>query len=592
MWIRLVLLVRYMVIGYVSFAQSGKQIHFYTIDNPVPSLSVMLKSKLRAADSLEAIRKVSRIIDSLNSIGYFACHFKEIRESDSSFDCSVFLGDVYNYSSIDLKNVPEEFRVKYKIGRFLNDYSVSDAKSFLRKLVGHFENEGFQYAYVQLDSTTLDRNKIISILKVDLGIKVLTDSVYLDGNHSLPSRLLKRIITLKIGEAYNKNKLDETLKNLKALPFITVYTNPTVSFYRNKALVHIYINESKQSRIDALLGVLPSSPPESKLKLNGTFNAFLANQFKAGETIAFNFQSLQNKSQHLKFDWSSPYLFNLPFVPGARFTMFRRDSLFQEIRAEIGATWQVANKTNFKVQFGSLSSFIIKPDLIKIKQTKTLPTVLDLKQSFATSSFSINKLDNGSLSRNGFLVDLFITGFSRNIKKNVSIISIINEADTSFSYESLYKPFASRGYAVEMGLLMDHYLKIRKYSVLYQSLRLHYKDASTRLQINEMYRMGGYNTLRGFDEESIFATRYFVLKNEFRLMTGNRSYLFSHLDFAIIRQFLTDNFKTSNFLSFGAGLAVDTSLGILSVATSIGRHYPAGFDFRAVKLHVGYINYF
>lgn len=592
MWIRLPLIVLYTFVLTMSVAQSGKQVHFYSLDKPISSISDILKSKIWASDSLDAIKKAGEVIDSLNTMGYFACHVKEISETDTSFNCSVFLGELYYYSRIDLKSVPEEISVKYKLGRFLNNYSVANAKIFLQRLIQYFENEGFQYAYLGLDSTTLDKNKLWSVLKVDLGPKVFTDSVYLIGDHSLPANLLKRLITLKIGEVYSSRKLEETLKNLKSLPFITIRSDPTVAFYRNKALVRIYLNESRQSRIDALLGILPSSPPESKLKLNGTFNAILVNQFKAGESIAINFQSLQNSSQHLKLDWSSPYLFNLPFSPGARFTMFRRDSLFQEVRADISASWQVANKTKFKVQFGSFSSSLLKPDLVKIKQTKMLPAALDFKQSFATSSFNCNQLDNGSLSLNGFSVDFFISGFSRNIKKNVSIISLQNEADTSFSYESLYTPFANKGYAVEIGLLIDHFLKIRKYTVLYQSLRIHYKEASTRLQLNEMYRMGGYSTLRGFDEESVLATRYFVLKNELRLMTGNRSYLFSHLDYAIMHQYLNDNFKTSPFLSLGAGLAVDTSLGILSVTSSVGRSYPAGFDFRAVKLHVGYINYF
>lgn len=592
MCFRLAIIYIWLVFACNCISQTTKQICFYSTEIADRNLSNILPTKLLAMDSIAAIKKANLVIDSLNAIGYLSSFIIDLFESDTAYHIKIHLGALYHYTEIDLKFVPNDIKTKFKLNQPLTNYSVPNTKQLLINIAGYLENEGYQYAQIRLDSTILEDNKMRSILKIDRGTKVIIDSIFLEGNHSLPPTFWNRILNLKIGEFYSKSKLNETIKKINALSYIRITDEPRVSFYRNKALVHIHIKETKQSRVDALLGFLPSSPPENKLKLNGTFNALLVNQFNAGETILFNFQSLQNNSQHLKLDWTSPYLLNLPFSPVAKLNMFRRDSLFQEIRADIGASLQLAHKTEFRVSFGSFSSSLLKPDLVKIKQTKTLPPALDIKQTYATAVLGVDRLENGSLSQKGFLINLFVTGFSRNIKKNVSIVSLRDENDTTFSFESLYNPFATKGYAVELGVSADHYLKIKKYTVLYQSLRMQYKDASTRLQTNEMYRMGGYNSLRGFDEESIFATKYILLKNEFRLMTGNRSYLFSHMDIATMHQFLNNQFTTSNFLSLGAGLAVDTSLGILSVATSIGRHYPEGFDSRAVKLHVGYINYF
>ena len=84
------------------------------------------------------------------------------------------------------------------------------------------------------------------------------------------------------------------------------------------------------------------------------------NKRQAGGSVAFNFQSLQNNSQQLKLEWSSPYLFNLPFSPVARFNMYRRDSLFQDIRADVGASWLLSRMGEFKANFGSLSSSLLR----------------------------------------------------------------------------------------------------------------------------------------------------------------------------------------------------------------------------------------
>ena len=592
MWLRFLLIIVWVVITFKSSGQSLKPICYYAEENPDQNSSPILNSTPKAIDSADAVHQAWAIIDSFQSLGYFACYIKTFDQSDSCYSFTIHFGNLYYYDTIDLVDVPDEIKTNFKLNRFLTNYSVYNARRMLKKIADYLENEGFQYARVKLDSTLLDKNSMTSILKVDTGTKVVIDSVYFDGNHSLSPGLLKRILNLRSGEIYSKAKLDEIAKNVNALPFITITKAPVVSFFKNKAMIHFQVQEKKHSRIDALLGVLPSSPPKNQLKLNGTFNALLVNQFNAGESVAFNFQSLQNNSQQLKLEWSSPYLFNLPFSPVARFNMYRRDSLFQDIRADVGASWLLSRMGEFKANFGSLSSSLLKPDLNKIKQTKTLPAALDTRQTYATAGITFTNLKNGALSRTGFLVNTFITGYSRNIKKNVSIISLRDGSDTTFSFETLYEPFTKKGYAVELGVALDHYLKIKKYSVLFQSLRIHFKEASTQLQINEMYRLGGYSTLRGFDEESIFAVKYLVLKNEYRLMTGSRSYLFSHIDIASMKEFFNEKFKTSNFLSLGAGLAVDTSLGILSVASSVGRRYPTGFDFRVVKLHVGYVNYF
>jgi len=55
---------------------------------------------------------------------------------------------------------------------------------------------------------------------------------------------------------------------------------------------------------------------------------------------------------------------------------------------------------------------------------------------------------------------------------------------------------------------------------------------------------------------------------------------------------LAEDFVNVTQWGIGAGIVVNTSLGLLSVSTSVGKVFPGSFDLRAVKLHIGYINYF
>ena len=110
---------------------------------------------------------------------------------------------------------------------------------------------------------------------------------------------------------------------------------------------------------------------------------------------------------------------------------------------------------------------------------------------------------------------------------------------------------------------------------------------------NELFRIGGYRLLRGFDEESIYASRYSVWSLEYRYLVGINSYLFGFTDIGFTKtKFLASNF-TNRFNSAGIGLAFETKFGLLNVSYAIGKRNDLKFNIReASKIHFGYINYF
>jgi outer membrane protein assembly factor BamA len=110
---------------------------------------------------------------------------------------------------------------------------------------------------------------------------------------------------------------------------------------------------------------------------------------------------------------------------------------------------------------------------------------------------------------------------------------------------------------------------------------------------NELFRIGGYKILRGFDEESIYASRYAIFTAEYRYLTGLNSFLFLFTDAAVTKTKYQSADLSNNFLSTGLGLSVETGFGILNVSYAIGKRNDVKFDLRgASKIHFGYINYF
>ena len=109
---------------------------------------------------------------------------------------------------------------------------------------------------------------------------------------------------------------------------------------------------------------------------------------------------------------------------------------------------------------------------------------------------------------------------------------------------------------------------------------------------NELFQIGGYRLLRGFDEESIYASRYAVTTLEYRYLVGLNSFFFVFSDGGYAEN-KSVNIKSSNtFISAGLGMAFETKAGIFNISFATGKRNDVPLDLRQSKIHLGYVTYF
>jgi len=113
---------------------------------------------------------------------------------------------------------------------------------------------------------------------------------------------------------------------------------------------------------------------------------------------------------------------------------------------------------------------------------------------------------------------------------------------------------------------------------------------SDNILTNELYRIGGVNSIRGFNEESIFASTYSYFNIEYRFNTNYSSYLYSITDIGYIDNEITNN--SSQIYSLGLGYAFTTKLGILNLSYAIGKFSNQTFDFNNSRFHIKIISFF
>lgn len=115
---------------------------------------------------------------------------------------------------------------------------------------------------------------------------------------------------------------------------------------------------------------------------------------------------------------------------------------------------------------------------------------------------------------------------------------------------------------------------------------------NNQLFMNELYRLGGLNSIRGFNQNAFYASHYLVNTAEARLYFEETSYLFAFLDYAYLSyQIPTQSFQDAP-LGVGAGISFATKGGVFNFAYAMGVSQFQQFAVNQAKVHFGYVSRF
>jgi outer membrane translocation and assembly module TamA len=189
--------------------------------------------------------------------------------------------------------------------------------------------------------------------------------------------------------------------------------------------------------------------------------------------------------------------------------------------------------------------------------------------------------------------EFFISGSAgtRKLRKSEAILKLKNPGDPTFNYGSLYDSLQESAYQFRMRLLAAHYFPISRASTFRTAVQAGWFQTPDIFR-NELFQIGGYKLLRGFDEESIFASQYVVGTGEYRYLVGQNSYFFGFVDAGWANNAQQSVQKKNTFIGVGLGLAFETKAGIFNISYAAGKRDDVKFDLRQSKIHLGYVNYF
>jgi len=451
-------------------------------------------------------------------------------------------------------------------------------ESSLEKGLKYLENNGFPFAKFEFDSISFQANNVSGKLTLDKGRLVKIDRVLVMGDLKLRESYLTNFLNIKEGSLYNERAIRKIPDRLESIRFLKQIKTPTVSFQDDITKVVLYLNKRQASSFDGIIGFLPDNATGDIL-ITGDVKLHLENALKQGEVVDLNWRKLQTNTQELNVEIISPFILNSPFSLDAKLKIYRRDTLFTDVFRQVGARFVFGN-ANFLRLFAERQS----TNLISTKQyanSTVVPQFLDRSITGYGAGLSIIKLDNRINPSKGFEFIPEASVGTKTIIENQKLPEVI--------YDSL----TLRSVQVRSSLNAAYYIPIVPRLIWHQR-GLGASLLNDQLFNNEAYRIGGLKSLRGFDEESIFASTYLILRTEVRYQIDKEGYFFSFFDGAWYENRSLNHIgrKRDVPFGFGAGIAFSTKAGLFSLSYALGSQKGNPILIRAAKIHFGFVSLF
>lgn len=537
---------------------------------------------------------VNKLPGLLQSRGLVSASIDSVRIDSTSAYLLLFVGEPLFWGEIRIDGLTEQEweRTNIRLPAIGKQPFLGEQLTALEKqLLNWMADNGYPFATVELDSVNWLAGQLNGILSINKGLNYLMDSIHVEGAAKISSRFLHRYLDIPAGSPYSLKQFGSISNRLRELSYLTESKPWDMRFGGNGAILNLYLEPKKSSQVNVLLGLLPGTDlltGKTKYLVTGEALLNLQNALGAGETISVNWQQLQTKSPRLNLLYQQPYIFGSAFGIATQFDIFKKDSSFLNINGLIGLQYAVSARKTGKVFLQLLRTNLINVDTNAIVAAKALPVEMDMSTFNLGVDYDLFTTNYRRNPRRGWELYAAATAGIRNIQKNALVLEIKNP---DFNFPALYDTVQLRSYQFRLRSNVARYFPIGRQAALQVKINGGWVQ-SQQLYRNELFQIGGYKTLRGFNEESIYASRYLINTIEYRYLVNMNSYFFGFADIGFTGNNSSIGHGNNRFIGLGLGMAFETTAGFFNLSLAAGKRDANSFDLKQTKIHLGYVNYF
>jgi outer membrane protein assembly factor BamA len=588
----------FLLLGIYTPAQNGYQLLLSGVDKDSATIVASTGLQTTFSSKISCAEYINNLPGLLQSKGYVTASIDSLQYDTASAKMVLFLGQLYRWATLDVHAIEPAildavgWREKMFENKPIDFIQVQDWQS---KILGYLENNGHPFARVWLDSLQLVGDKVSALLKANKGPLYHIDSIRMYGNAKISNNYLRRYLDLPNGTLYSREKLIRIGRKLRELTYVEEEKPADLTLLGTGSVLNLYLRQKKSSQVNIIIGFLPNNDQLSskKLLITGEGNLNLKNALGAGETIGFNFQALQVESQRLNLLYQHPYLFQSPLGLDFFFDIFRKDSSFVNVNLQLGAQYILNANQSGKLFIQKIQSILNQGAINAplIIQSRRLPDVADVNAFNVGIDYEFNNTDYRLNPRKGNEFRIITSIGTKKITKNNEIADLKDPNDPGFDFNSLYDTVKLKTYQFRARTMLARYLPLGQRSTIKLAVNAAMLQSGNIFR-NELFQIGGYKLLRGFDEESQYLSQFAIATTEFRYLVGQNSFFYVLADGGWGQD--NGQGKKLNYTYFGTGLglAFETKAGVFNLAWAVGKRNDTDLNLRQSKIHFGFVNYF
>lgn len=433
-------------------------------------------------------------------------------------------------------------------------------------LLSFYENQGYPFTSIHIEDIHVFSHHDSDFVDVTLGVvegnRFIIEEISIEGNEVTDADVIVREMRIEKSEPFQPHKIDAMRRRVSRLDFLTAVSEPTLYQRGSVHGVRLRVEEGNANRFDGVLGYQPSRSAEQSGYFIGLVHLSFKNIFGTGRAFFARWERASVDVQELALRYLEPWLFQFPLNAEGGFYQRQQDSMYVSRAFDAQLSFMLTDNIHVRV-LG--------------KNTSVIPTQQDGGVRVARSStlsvggeLVIDTRNNVINPTSGIYFSSGFTGGNKNV-------------DGTTGSEATYIQHLSFDASYVVEILPRHVI----------TPGVHGREVrGSMIDASDYYRIGGARTLRGYREEQFHVTSAAWTNLEYRFLLSARTFAFAFFDYgylaspAIAEQNITAQALWKS--GYGAGLRLDTSIGIIAVSYALGN----GDAFADGKIHFGLVNEF
>jgi len=424
-----------------------------------------------------------------------------------------------------------------------------ESEAFLNWTLKKLEAKGFSMAKVQLTNLKKHADFVSADLKITSEKKRQLNDIVINGYDKFPEGHKNNLKRLYKKRVFNQENLDKLYKDLSQFQFVKQTKYPEILFTKDSTKVFVYLEKAKSNSFDGFIGF--SNDENRKVIFNGYLDLTLNNAMNSGEKLALYWKSNGKDQKTFRVGAEIPYIFKSPIAMKVQLNIFKQDSTFQNTQTAIDFGYYFNYNTRLYLGYQSAESS-------DIKNSNTL-LLSDYTNKFYTSNFEFVEYKEDDY--------LFPEKSNFNIKIGTG------RRDSKFQNNSQF--YGSVNFSHNLYLNAKNILNIKSQN--------YYLQSDTYI-LNELYRFGGINSIRGFNENTLQGNIFSSFLTEYRYVLSPSIYFHSIMDYAYFQD-KTTNIK-GNLIGLGLGFGLLTKNGLFNLVYANGNAKDQAIQFSNSMVHI------